>query len=254
MARLSYIRAVTPVVVLMVLSVFLAGAVNGATGLGFAIVSGAALALLLDAKTAVIMLSVIVPVLGSIQLLRHRAEVKHLGRLAPLFLGGLAGVPVGTVLLAVLPVQTVTLFLGALTLVYVVAGLLQVRFHVPVRWEPLLSPVVGVTGGVCSGAVGAAGPLLASYLLALDLPAGAFVFSLALMFSVNTLTRLVSLIALQQLTPGLLGLSLALTLPAVLGVMSGMSLQSRLDRRTFQRLVLGVLFVAGVSLVQRGLA
>ena len=243
----------TPSVVAVALGVFVAGAVNGATGLGFAIVSGSVLALVMDAKTAVVMLSVMVPVLSMIQLFRHRAEVKHIRRLLPIFVGGLVGVPVGTYLLAILSPSAVTLCLGVFTVVYVLTSVFKLRLAVAPRWEPLCSPLVGLTGGISSGAIGVAGPILASYLLALNVPAGTFVFSLAMMFEANSLTRLLSLITLQQLTPALLGLSLGLIPPAVLGLLTGMWLQSRLPRKGFQRAVLAVLFVNGINLILRGL-
>ena len=113
---------------------------------------------------------------------------------------------------------------------------------------------MGFTAGTLSGSIGATGPLLASYLLALDVPAATFVFSLALMFVTNSTTRLVGLIALGQLTPGLLGLALLLVVPAVLGLFTGMWLQGRLPKQGFQRAVLLVLAVAGGNLVLRGLS
>ncbi|MBI4491844.1 MAG: sulfite exporter TauE/SafE family protein [Chloroflexi bacterium] len=238
----------------MALGVFLAGIVNGATGLGFSIVAGAALALLLDAKTAVLLISVIVPILTSVQLLRHRAQVRHLRRILPLLGGGLLGVPLGTYLLAVLSGRAVALVLGAFTLLYVFTGFFKLRFRVTPRWEPLLAPLVGVSGGICNGAVGVSGPILASYLLALDMPASTFIFSLAVMFVVQSATRLVGLITLNQMTPALASLSLLLLPAGVLGILSGMWLQSRLPKQAFHRAVLLVLFAAGSSLIQRGLA
>lgn len=233
--------------------VLLAGMVNGATGLGFSLVASAFLALLLDAKTAIVMLSVMVPLTSGLQFLRHRAELKQSRRLLPLFGGALLGVPVGTYVLAILSARALSLLLGVFTLLYVATSVFKLRFTVTPRWERPLSPLVGFTGGVSSGAIGVAGPLLASYLLALGVPATTFVFTLSLSFLVNSLLRLAGLIALQQLPPGLLGLSLVLAIPAIAGLQLGMWLQGKLPRALFHRAVLGVLCLAGVNLVQRGL-
>jgi uncharacterized membrane protein YfcA len=252
--RAAIIGHVTLTLLVIAAGVFLAGMVNGATGLGFSIVAGASLALLLDAKLAIVMLSLMVPLVSGLQFLRHRAEVKQSRRILPLFVGAILGVPLGTYLLAVLPGHTITLILGLFTLFYVATSVFQVRFKVMPGAERVLSPLVGFLGGISSGAVGVAGPLLASYLLAIDLAASTFVFSLSVMFMTNSLLRVVGLVGLGQITPGLAGLSMLLYVPAVLGLQIGMWLQGRLPKRTFQRAVLAVLFVAGLSLVQRGLS
>ncbi|MBI4495106.1 MAG: sulfite exporter TauE/SafE family protein, partial [Chloroflexi bacterium] len=199
--------------------------------------------------------SAIVPAVNVLQLVRHRAHAgKQVRRIVPLFVGGVLGVPMGVGLLAILSGQAITLVLGGFTLLYVFTSFFKLRLLVPPRWEPLLSPAVGVTAGLCTGAVGVSGPVLASYLLALDLTASAFLFSLSLMFTILSTYRLVGLIVLDLVTPTLVSLSLLLLTPALLGLKSGMWLQSRLPKQTFQRAVLLVLLAAGLSLIERGLS
>lgn len=76
--------------------VFIGAVVNGVVGLGFALVTAAGLATVLDPKSAVILLSVITPVLSLQQVLRHRAYRGVLPRIVPLFLGAITGVAIGT--------------------------------------------------------------------------------------------------------------------------------------------------------------
>ena len=98
------------------LAIFLAGLINGTTGMGFAQLAAAGLALVMDVKSAVVLLSIMVPITAGMQLVQHRAQTSHFGRALPLLAAGLLGVPLGVALLAFLPSRVM-----------------------PLRWAPLRS-------------------------------------------------------------------------------------------------------------------
>lgn len=233
------------------LVVFLAGITNGGVGLGYAQVAAAAFALLIDPKTAVVLLSITVPVSAAGQIVKQRRHGWDLGRIGSLFVGGLAGVPLGVLLLTVAPARLLALALGVFTILFVLSSLRRVPLRVRPSHELLLSPLVGVTAGVCNGAVGVSGPVLASYLLALDLPAATFAFTISVMFTVMGLLRLVSLVLSGSISPLLWAVGLGLIPPMMLGQQLGFWLQGKVSRETFRRSVLVVLFVAGLGLLER---
>ncbi len=239
---------------LLILAVFVAGCLNGTTGIGFANLTSVALALLLDARAAVILLSGITPVVMFIPVVRYRAEIGVVRRLAPMFLAMPLGVLVGSYLLVALPAPAIALGLGIITIISTLAALRRGALPLPPSWERGASPAIGVLAGAANSSVGVSGPILAMYLLALKLPKATFAFTVSAMFATMGVLRLFTLIGLGQVTPATVGLSLALCVPAAAGIRAGFWLQGRIDQKVFNRLVLGILLLTGVELIQRGLA
>ncbi len=231
---------------------FVGAVVNGTAGLGFAIVSGAALATLLDPKISVILLSVVTPLLSLQQVWRHRRRAYVWRRLIPVVVGALVGVLVGTQLLVLLPTFALSLAFGAFTLWYASSALKKEPMRLHPRFERFVAPVVGVTAGVSNGSLGASGPVLGSYFMAVGLEPTEFIFAAASMFITMGIVRVLGLIVLNQYTAVTLLTSLGLVIPAVAGQWVGFWLQGRLPKVVFQRVILGVLLVAGVNLMLRG--
>jgi uncharacterized membrane protein YfcA len=232
---------------------FVGGCLNGSGGIGFATLVSVALALLVDARTAVLLLSGMTPIVMALPVLRHHAQLPHARRLLPMFLTMPLGVLVGTYLLIVLPVAAIALGLGLVTILSTVAGFWRGELQIPPRWERIGSPLMGVVAGAFNSAVGVSGPPLAIYLLSLKVDRALFAFVVASMFSSMGLIRLLTLLAWGEIAPGMAALSLLLCIPAIAGIYTGFWLQRFIDQRTFHRLVLGVLTVSGIQLVYRGL-
>ena len=242
-----------PTLLLLVAAVFVAGCLNGTTGLGFANLAGVALALLLDARTAVILLAGITPVVLFLPVVRYRHHAGGARRLLPLYLATPLGVLAGVYLLVVLPGPAIALGLGLVTIISALAALRRGALPLPAGWEPVASPLVGLIAGAANASVGVSGPILAMYFLALKLDRAVFAFAIAATFVAMGVLRLVMLLVMGELTLEGLALSLALCLPAAAGIRTGFWLQGRLDQRLFNRLVLGILVLTGLQLMHRGL-
>jgi uncharacterized membrane protein YfcA len=173
-------------------------------------------------------------------------------RLRLLFLATPVGVLLGVWLLVQLPTAAVALALGWLTVLSVLATLWRGSFRLPVPWERWTSPLVGVTAAAANSAVGVAGPVVVAYFLALDLPPRLFAFSASAVFVGVGIMRLVTLFAVGEVTLSTTALSLALCLPAALGMRAGFWLEERLDTRKFQGLLLAILLLTGLQLIYRG--
>src|SRR5262245_42019738 len=148
-------------------AVLLSAVVKGAIGFGFPTLGTPLLALVVDVKTAVVLLIVPNIAMDSLQAVRHGGVFATLRRFAVLIAGGALGTIVGTRLLAVLSARTATLLLGA-TVVGVV--LLSVT-----RWSPRVSAArarwldgpVGVATGIIGGITNVPGTPLVLYFYAL---------------------------------------------------------------------------------------
>lgn len=239
------------ILALISVTVFGAGVVTGATALGFAQISAVVLALLLDARSAVIILAVTVPIISGLQIVHHRRAALPARRLFPVLAGALLGVPAGVWLLTVLSEQAIAGLVGATSLGYVATRVLRWVPSIRAEREPIVGPLAGIGGGVLNGAIGLSGPVLIPYLLALGLGAASFGYAVSVMYVAMTSVRLVGLVATGALVPGTALLGAALLVPALAGQRLGFVLHSRLGATTFERVALASLVVGGLTLLVR---
>jgi hypothetical protein len=127
--------------------------------------------------------------------------------------------------------MAVLLGAGAVLLAAFVKG--GIGFGFPTLGTPLLSLVIDVK--------------------ALALPKHEFVAAVAFTFVVYKLVQLGAVTYYGLLSWFLLGLSVVLTVVALAGFAVGVRVQDRLEQRTFNRMVLGILGSLGVWLVIRSL-
>src|SRR5690349_23271083 len=99
--------------------VLAAGFIKGAIGFGFPSLATPLLSLVVDVKTAVVLLILPNIVMDGIQFARRGAPTAMIRRLAPLLVAGAVGTVIGTRLLIVLPTRAVLLLLGAFVVAFV---------------------------------------------------------------------------------------------------------------------------------------
>ena len=230
-----------------------AAVVKGITGFGFPLVAAPLISIVLDARSAVIILSV-VALFGNVGvMLRGGGNRRTFRRLAPT-IGGLAvGTVLGAQLVASVDPAALGLLVGACTLTFAVISLLKPDLAVPARLERYLALPMGLLGGVLGGSTSIFAPLIASYLHALHLAKREFVFFITLLYSVGGVVQVVSYAQLGLYDRYLLVVILAALVPNMLGLSLGLRLQDRIDPPMFRRLVLVLIFLAGLSLVVRAL-
>lgn len=238
----------------LVAVMFVASVVNGVAGFGFALVAVAIMAVVLEPRPAVVLMSVITPLLQVFQLRYHWAYRSVVERLPALLVAAAVGAIIGTQLLVLLPGYILAIALGLFALWYVIGSLRKKRRQVTDRVERRLAPGVGLLAGISNGTLGASGPILGSYLLAIGLTGRSFVFAISVVFGVMSAVRVVTLAALGEYTLVILALGVGLALPAYLGQRLGFWLQGRLSAVAFQRVLLLTLFAASVNLLYRGVS
>ena len=240
--------------VLLVAVVLVAGFLNGAAGYGFAFVSVIGFALVLDPKLAVIVISLITPVLTSVQLHRHWAFRGVTWRIKALLAASLVGTVLGTQLLIVLPSYALAIMLAVFALWYAISSIRRGPRLMSARVERYAGPPVGLLAGILNGTVGAAGPLLGDYLLALNLKGRDWVFAISVVFWAMSLVRMAALAATDQYRLEIVLLGLGLALPAYLAQLGGFALQARLPAEILQRIILLILLLSGLNLLWRGVS
>ena len=95
--------------------------------------------------------------------------------------------------------------------------------------------------------------MLVIYLYSLKLPKRDFVKSIATIFIIMKATQLAAVSTWNLLNRTTLFLSMQVTLFILLGFYFGLKTQDRANQRTFNRCLLALLFVIGLTLVVRSL-
>jgi uncharacterized protein len=165
----------------------------------------------------------------------------------------MAGVAIGTVAGAGLLTGTYSglalAALGAVLMLYAVLGLLQAKFTVGARHEAWLSPLIGVTTGLVTGATGIFVIPAVPYLQALQLEKEELIQALGLSFTVSTLALAGGLFRAGAFaSPSLIGVSLLALVPALIGMLAGQIMRRRMSVETFRRVFFLGLLVLGLYL------
>jgi len=253
----------TPVLVGVVVAVvFVAGAVNGVAGFGFALVGTMALATTVDPAVAVVFM--ILPILSvNLSLVGDLSadQLRTCGRrFAPLMGAGLVGTVAGLIALDVVPAGPLRVGLGVLSLAFVanaqeavrLPGLERAKEGCFVESPAAMAAVGGVSGLLFGGTN--VGVQLVAYLRSCELSHGLFVGVVALVFLGLNGVRVVAAGALG-LYPNatVVAASAAASVPAAAGVAAGKRLRDRVTERQRRAAVLALLTVIGVRLVLGGL-
>jgi uncharacterized membrane protein YfcA len=242
-----------PTTIIVGAMLLLAAFVKGTTGMGFPMIATPVVALLLDIKTAIVILIIPNLIMDATQIFRGSFSGAIFRRFKWLLLWTVVGVFLGTKVLVMLPGWILNLTLGITVLAFVVWSLFRVEFELAPRLERALSPVIGLVGGFLNGMTNAAGPVPAIYLYSLRLPKLEFIKSIATIFIITKLGQLVAISTWNLFAPATLRLSLEVTLFVLVGFYLGLKTQDRVNQETFNRGLLIVLFVIGVVLIVRAL-
>ncbi|HEX2437523.1 MAG TPA: sulfite exporter TauE/SafE family protein [Methylomirabilota bacterium] len=236
---------------LVALAVVAAGFVKGSIGFGFPTLGTPLLSLIVDVKTAFVVLIAPNIAMDLVQCMRAGISRSIVRRIAPVVVLGGVGMVVGTRLLVALSPRTVALVLGSFILVFVALNVTRLSPRLPERWEPWASPLAGLAVGVIGGITNAPGTPLALYFYALGLAKREFVRAVALTFVLYKATQLGAVAWYGLMTWSLLGWSLLLTAAAFAGFAVGLRVQDRMPPQAFNRAVLAFLALIGLWLVVR---
>lgn len=223
------------IVAMSVATFLLAGLVKGVIGLGLPSIAIGLLALVMSpAEAAAIM---IVPsfVTNVWQMLVGRHLVALVRRFWLLQAGSVIGIWVGGGILTSPNSWIAACGLGVALVIYAAVGLSAVRFSVPRRHEPWMSPLIGLTTGLIAGGTGVfvipAGP----YYQAVGLDKDELVQLLGLSFTVCTTTLAVVLWRDGVLQFGNATGSALAVLPALAGMAIGQRIRMRASPDVFRR-------------------
>lgn len=225
------------------------GIIKGAVGAGAPLFAIPVMVMLRDVPfaVAVFVLPNIVPnVVQAWQFRRHLTE----RRFALLFaLGGGLGAALGTIALARMSSDGLTLIVAVLLLIYVATRLARPQLVLPRRVSLRLSGPIGLVAGGLQGATGLSAPVSLSFMSLTGFPRPAFVATISIFFVALGVAQLPAQIALGVMTPDRFAYSALALLPLFAGMPLGALIGARLSATAFDRIILGILFLLALRLI-----
>lgn len=211
-----------------------AGVVKGIIGMGLPTVAIGMLGLVMAPVQAVAIL-VIPSLVTNLWLLAVGPNIMRLLvrfglMLSALFFGSICGV----ILLTNLSRTMANMTLGTVLIAYGIFGLRAATFSVTPRWQRWLSPLVGLSTGLLSGATGLALIPAVPYLNSIQLDKNDLIQTLGLTFTVSTLGIAVGLAMNGQYQVSAAGNSIFAIFPALGGMFIGQAVRNRMKPEVFR--------------------
>lgn len=241
--------ALTPALVALVAAiVFLAGVVQATTGFGFAVVGMPLITVFMSPRDAIIALTLISLALTVVVTARAPGDVAG-GVFTRVALPSVAGIPLGLLVLALVPSSVLTVTIGLLVIVMAVVSY---QNWVP-RPSRSASGAAGLVSGVLMTSTGLNGPPLVLTFQALGMSPRALRGTLQAAFALQNIVAIVGFACLRDVKPALLVVA-GVSLPfALVGWWAGGFLFRRFGAGTFRVAVLTMLLVSGGTAVVRGM-
>ena len=231
----------------------LAGLVHGTLGLGFPMLATPLLAMLIDVRSAMLILLIPTLSINVVSTARGGNWRASIGRYWPIALYGAVGSIAGTRLLVITDPEPYKLLLAAMIFFYLTIERIGIRLIWAQSHPQLAYALFGLLGGFLAGTVNVMVPALIIFALEFRLAAAVAVQLFNFSFFLGKISQ-----GLVFAHSGLLDFQLLLaTVPlaglSVTALLTGMALQRRIHAETYRRLLKKVLFIiAFVLTVQFG--
>lgn len=244
----------SPIAWMLLFATFLAaGLVKGITGMGLPTTAMGLLGAFMPPAAAAAILLLPSLVTNLWQLYAGRSLIALMHRLWTMMLGIVSGTLLGAPLLVHMNTLHTGLALGVALMIYAAYALLSPAFAVPPRAERWLSPAVGLTTGIISGATGVFVIPAVPWLQSLNLDKDELVQALGLSFTVSTIALAAGLAAHRALQPEQIFMSSAAVIPALIGMWLGQKIRNAINPRRFRICFLAFLLLLGLELTLRPL-
>ena len=238
---------------LLVVVFFFGGVFKGLAGAGLPIVLVTAGASILPPALAVAVATFpmfATNVLQAWQGRRYWQEIKTFWRL---LFAAAALTFVGAKILVAANPKIIALVLGCIVVTFALTRIFKIRMTVPDEYRYIFDWLFGCLSGFIGGMSGFHGPPIMIYFATLKLPKDFFVALLATVFVIGGLPLYGSLMFHNVLTFDVLMISMAASVPVLIGMEIGRRLRGRFSETGFAKILTVFFFIMGANLIRRGL-
>lgn len=236
----------------VILVAVVAGFIQGVSGFAFALVATSLWAWSIEPQLLVPTV-VVTSLLGqAISILSVKKEIK-LARATPFLLGGALGVPVGILILPMLNAGIFRMGIGIILVIYCSVMLRGKRMPVVQGGGKAADSCIGLIAGIMGGSTGISGPPIILWCASrgwdMDVQRATFQS-----FFIGTQILIIGIyIAAGLINAHTMQLVMIAALPIIISSWLGSRVFKRFAGQHFQKLIFGLLFVSGVTLILNGL-
>lgn len=239
---------------MIIVTFALGGVLKGVTGVGLPLIALPLLSARVGVPAAIAIIGLPSIITNAWQAWSLRRQLVDLPYLWKFLLAGMVGIAAGTSLLLQVPEALLSIGLGAMLLAYIAVRLARPDFALSARAASLISPVVGLAGGMLQGLTGIVAPIGVTFFNSLRLSRLSYLFATATMFLLFAIVQLSSIGVSGVLAPHHLAQGLVASLVALAFMPLGAWIGSKLSPTAFDRMILALLFVLALSLVAKALS
>lgn len=239
------------ILTLLIAFLVVAGLMKGIIGVGMPIVALPLLAILIDVRAAVMLLSMPLILSNIPQAFEGGETAACFMRLIPVLLGMIPGILVGVAVLVNGDPATTKMIAGSA--IVLVAGLTLFAPRFQLR-EGLKTPVgvaAGFAGGALGGVAAMPGPLVFTYLLAKGLRGKEFTKEASLFLVLSSALLAIFLSSSRIFNWADLAISTSALIPVGIGMYFGQRLRDLIPASYFKTAVLVVVLMSGLGLVYK---
>lgn len=238
------------VITYLVLGATAGGFINGLSGTGTALFALGFYLVVLPPVQAVAIVALMAILAGLQGLWVVRSEIfANPARLFRFLVPGLAGVPIGILLLGTIDAATLRIGIAALLIIY--GGYFGFRTALPAfqRRTPWIDAVIGLIGGFLGGAASVSGAIPAMWLSMRPWPK-AETRAVLQPYNVAILSTTITLLALKGAFDAQAVRALLITIPAgLIAAQIGIAVFKRLTDDTFRRLLIILTLLMGLGIL-----
>ncbi len=230
------------------LGIAMGGVLKGATGAGAPVIGVPVLAVVFDVPMAVAIFAVLNVISNTWQMTTFYSEIVDLRLAWSHALAAAIGVVPGSILLATLPTEVLTVAMAAVVFLYIGLRLTRPDWRLTRVQGQRLGPSLGFIGGLLQGAGGVSAPVSVSFLNALRLGRLDFIGTISVFFLAMAAFQIPTLIALGILSWERAGLAVLAAIPLFMGMSLGTWIARRISKKAFDQAVLVLLAAIAIKL------
>jgi uncharacterized membrane protein YfcA len=232
------------------LIVLLAGAVQGLVGFGSGLVSVPLLTLFISPRTVVPLTLVHGLAMNMYLSVRNRKNIQR-KRVLPLFLSGIAGIPIGALILLFLPSSALRVMIGIVIIVF--SMLLLLGFSRKMGREKTALVPIGLVSGILNGSISMSGPPVILFLSNQGVGKAYFRANLVTYFFLLNVVTLIVFLITGILDREALLMAMILIPPLPAGIILGELLSHKVSESLFRKIALFLVTGAGLAALVTGL-
>lgn len=231
------------------------GFIKGVTGFGFPMILISGLGLIFDPELAVSYLLFSLLMVNAVQMFQFEIGLilKAFVRYNRITITLCICLYLSSPLVLFLSKSFLFILLGFPITVIAILQLLGWKLKLSDHYQKPGEYITGIIAGLGGGFAGVWAPLVVTYLLSLDITKRENILAQGVIYFAGSIILIIAHLNTEVLNYKTIPMSIALIVPALLGLFFGIKVQNKLNSDRFRQFVQVILVLAGMNLIVRGL-